>query len=200
MHDDLIDATDWAIAQRIADPTRVAIYGSSYGGYAALVGLTFTPEKFACAVDLYGIANLLTFLDTIPRYFRPWQSILKVRIGDSTTEAGQRFLRERPPLSRADRIMRPLLIGQGANDVLVTPSESDQIVGVMRERGIPVTYVSYADEGHGFRRPENRRSFSAVVELFLARHLGGRHEPLGDDFKGSTIEFKTGRDLIPGLG
>jgi dipeptidyl aminopeptidase/acylaminoacyl peptidase len=200
MHDDLIDATDWAIAQGIADPRRVAIFGGSYGGYAALVGLTFTPEKFACAVDLYGIANLVTFLDTIPPYFKPWRSILKVRTGDDTTEAGRRFLRERSPLFRAHRIVRPLLIGQGANDVRVTPSESDQIVRAMQERGIPVTYVSYADEGHGFRRPENRRSFSAVVELFLARHLGGRHEPLGDDFKGSTIEFKTGRDLIPGLG
>ena len=107
---------------------------------------------------------------------------------------------ERSPLNRADRIVRPLLIGQGANDVRVKPSESDQIVAAMRERGVPVTYVFYSDEGHGFGRVENRRSFTAVVEAFLAKHLGGRLEPVGDDFAGSTIDIKAGRDLIPGLG
>jgi len=199
MHDDLIDAVDWAIAQKIADPQRVAIYGASYGGYAALVGVTFTPEKFACAVDVFGISNLSTMMATVPPYWKPMQTIWKARMGDYTTEAGQRFLQERSPLNRVDRIVRPLLIAQGANDVRVKPSESDQIVEAMRQRGIPVTYVYYSDEGHGFSRVENRRSFTAVTELFLARHLGGRAEPVGDDFKGSTIEFKAGWDLIPGL-
>jgi dipeptidyl aminopeptidase/acylaminoacyl peptidase len=199
MHDDLIDAVDWAIGQGIADPTRVAIYGGSYGGYSALVGLTFTPEKFACAVDLVGISNLMTFLDTIPEYWKPWQSVWKARMGDYTTEAGQRFLQERSPLNRVDRIVRPLLIGHGANDPRVKVSESEQIVTAMRQRGIPVTYVYYADEGHGLRRPENRRSFTAVAEAFLAHHLGGRYEPINDDFKDSTIDFKAGRELIPGL-
>jgi dipeptidyl aminopeptidase/acylaminoacyl peptidase len=200
MHDDLIDAVDWAIARGIADPKRVAIYGGSYGGYAALVGVTFTPEKFACAVDVFGISNLVTFLNTIPDYWRPWQSLWKVRMGDYTTEAGRKFLQERSPLNHIDRIVRPLLIGQGANDVRVKVSESEQIVSAMEQRGIPVTYVCYPDEGHGFRRPENRRSFTAVVEAFLAKHLGGRFEPVGDDFAGSTIEFRAGRDLIPGVG
>jgi dipeptidyl aminopeptidase/acylaminoacyl peptidase len=200
MHDDLIDAVDWAIAQGIADAQRVAIYGGSYGGYAALVGLTFTPEKFACAVDLFGISNLVTLMNTIPPYWKPWQTLWKARMGDYTTEAGQHFLQERSPLNYVDRIVRPLLIGQGANDVRVKPSESEQIVAAMQQRGIPVTYVSYADEGHGFRRPENRRSFTAVAEAFLARHLGGHYEPVGDAFAGSTIEFKAGRALIPGLG
>jgi len=199
MHDDLIDAVDWAIAQKIADPQRVAIYGASYGGYAALVGVTFTPEKFACAVDVFGISNLSTMMATVPPYWKPMQTIWKARMGDYTTEAGQRLLQERSPLNRVDRIVRPLLIAQGANDVRVKPSESDQIVEAMRQRGIPVTYVYYSDEGHGFSRVENRRSFTAVTELFLARHLGGRAEPVGDDFKGSTIEFKAGWDLIPGL-
>jgi dipeptidyl aminopeptidase/acylaminoacyl peptidase len=199
MHDDLIDAVDWAIGQGIADPKRVAIYGGSYGGYSALVGLTFTPEKFACAVDLVGISNLVTFLDTIPEYWKPWQSVWKARMGDYTTETGQRFLHERSPLNRVDRIVRPLLIGHGANDPRVKVSESEQIVNAMRQRGIPVTYVYYADEGHGLRRPENRRSFTAVAEAFLARHLGGRYEPIGDDFKSSTIDFRAGRELIPGL-
>jgi dipeptidyl aminopeptidase/acylaminoacyl peptidase len=199
MHDDLIDAVDWAIAQGIVDPARVAMMGGSYGGYSALVGLTFTPEKFACAVDLVGPSNLVTFLNTIPEYWMTWKSLWKVRMGDYTTEAGRRFLDERSPFNRADRIVRPLLIGQGANDVRVKASESEQIVAAMQRHGIPVTYVYYRDEGHGLGRPENRRSFKAVVEAFLAVHLGGRCEPIGDDFEGSTIEFRTGRELIPGL-
>ena len=124
MHDDLIDAVDWAIAQQIADPARVAIMGTSYGGYSALVGLTFTPEKFACAIDLVGISNLVTALNTFPEYWITWKSRWKPRVGDYTTEAGRRFLEERSPLNRADRIVRPLLIGQGANDVRVKASES----------------------------------------------------------------------------
>jgi len=199
MHDDLIDAVDWAIEQGIADSARVAIMGTSYGGYSALVGLTFTPEKFACAVDLVGPSNLVTSLNTIPEYWMTWKSLWKVRTGDYTTEAGRRLLEERSPLNRVERIVRPLLIGQGANDVRVKASESEQIVAAMQQHGIPVTYVYYPDEGHGLGRPENRRSFTAVVEAFLAAHLGGRCEPVGDDFEGSTIEFKIGRELIPGL-
>ena len=200
MHDDLIDAVDWAVRRGIADEKRVAIYGGSYGGYAALVGVTFTPEKFACAIDLFGISNLVTFMRAIPDYWKPWQTIWKARMGDYTTDAGQKFLQERSPLNHVDRIVRPLLIGQGANDVRVKAAESEQIVAAMQARRIPVTYVYYPDEGHGFRRPENRRSFTAVAEMFLAKHLGGRFEPVGDDFAGSTIAFKAGRDLIPGLG
>jgi len=200
MHDDLMDAVDWAIAHQIADPARVAIMGGSYGGYAALVGLTFTPEKFACAVDLCGISNLVTFLNTIPEYWMTWKSLWKIRTGDYTTEVGLRFLEERSPLNRAGQIVRPLLIGQGANDVRVKASESEQIVAAMQQHGIPVTCVYYPDEGHGLGRSENRRSFTAVAEAFLAAHLGGRCEPVGDDFEGSSIEFKTGRELIPELG
>ena len=200
MHDDLIDAVDWAIAQRIADPAKIAIYGASYGGYSALVGATFTPQKFACAVDLFGISNLVTFVKAIPPYWGPWSSIWKTRMGDHTTEEGRKFLASRSPLSFVDRIVKPLLIGQGANDVRVIAAESEQIVTEMQRRNIPVTYVYYGDEGHGFRRPENRRSFTAVVEAFLARHLGGSCEPVGDDFAGSSIEFRAGRQLIPSLG
>jgi dipeptidyl aminopeptidase/acylaminoacyl peptidase len=199
MHDDLIDAVDWAIARGIADEKRIAIYGASYGGYAALVGATFTPEKFACAIDVFGISNLLTFLKTVPDYWKPWQTVWKVRMGDYTSEAGRKLLEERSPLNRVEKIVRPLLIAQGANDVRVKASESEQIVSAMQARNIPVTYVYYRDEGHGFRREENRRSFNAVLELFLARHLGGRAEPVGNDFAGSSIEFRAGRDLIPGL-
>jgi dipeptidyl aminopeptidase/acylaminoacyl peptidase len=161
--------------------------------------VTFTPEKFACAVDIFGISNLVTLMNTIPPYWKSWQTIWKGRMGDYTTEAGRRVLEERSPLNLVDRIVRPLLIAQGANDVRVKPSESDQIATAMIQRGIPVTYVYYADEGHGFRRPENRRSFTAVAEAFLAHHLGGRLEPVSADFAGSSIEFKAGRHLIPGL-
>jgi len=199
MHDDLIDAVDWASAQGIADPARVAIMGISYDGHSALVGLTFTPEKFACAVDLVGISNLVTWLDTLPEYWMTWKSLLKVRVGDYTTKAGLRFLEERSPLNRAGQIVRPLLIGQGANDVRVKASESEQIVAAMQQHGIPVTYVYYPDEGHGLGRAENRCSFTAVAEAFLAAHLGGDCEPVGDDFANSTIEFRAGRELIPGL-
>ena len=163
--------------------------GTSYGGYSALVGLTFTPEKFACAVDLVGISNLVTWLNTIPEYWMTWKSLLKVRVGDYTTEAGLRFLEQRSPLNRAG----PLLIGQGANDVRVKASESEQIVAAMQQHSIPVTYVYYLDERHGLGRSENRRSFTAIAEAFLAAHLGGRCEPVGNDFANSTIQFKVGR-------
>ena len=199
MHDDLIDAVSWAVACGIADEKRIAIYGASYGGYSALVGATLTPETFACAIDVFGISNLVTFITSIPDYWKPWQTVWKVRMGDYATEAGRRFMEERSPLNHVDRIMRPLLIAQGANDVRVKASESDQIVRAVQARGIPVTYVYYPDEGHGFRREENRRSFNAVLELFLAQHLGGRREPVGDDFAGSSIEFRAGREFIPGL-
>ena len=193
MHADLLDAVDWAVSERIAQPSRVAIYGASYGGYSALVGATFTPTRFACAVDLFGISNLVTFAKDIPPYWRTWEPVLKTRMGDVSTEEGRKFLASRSPLTHVDRIVRPVLIGQGGNDVRVTAAESEQIVAAMQKRNIPVTYVFYKDEGHGFRRAANRRSWSAVVEAFLAQHIGGRAEPVGEDFAGSTIEFRAGR-------
>ena len=199
MHDDLIDVADWAVDQEIADRERVAIMGGSYGGYATLVGLTFTPEVFACGVDIVGPSNLNTLLDTIPPYWKPMLARLRARVGDSSTTEGRRFLAERSPLSRVDRIVRPLLIGQGANDPRVKQAESDQIVQAMTQRGIPVTYLRYPDEGHGFARPENNLSFMAVAEAFLARCLGGRYQPVGNDFTGSSIEMVAGAEQIPGL-
>ena len=199
MHDDLIDVVEWAVEQGIADRDRIAIMGGSYGGYATLVGLTFTPEVFACGVDLVGPSNLNTLIDSVPPYWKPMLGMLRTRVGDNSTPEGRRFLAERSPLSRVDRIVRPLLIGQGANDPRVKQAESDQIVAAMTERGIPVTYLLYPDEGHGFARPENNLSFMAVAEAFLARCLGGRHEPIGDDFEGSSIQVKAGADEVPGL-
>ena len=199
MHDDLIDAVEWAVEQGMADRDRVAIMGASYGGYATLVGLTFTPEVFACGVDIVGPSSLNTLLDTVPPYWKPLLTFMRTRIGDNSTEDGRRFLAERSPLSRVDSIVRPLLIGQGANDPRVKQVESDQVVDAMKERGIPVTYVLYPDEGHGFTKPENNLSFMAVAEAFLARCLGGRFEPIGDDFEGSSIQVLAGESDVPGL-
>jgi dipeptidyl aminopeptidase/acylaminoacyl peptidase len=199
MHSDLLDAAEWAVRERVANTSQIAIYGASYGGYSALVGATLTPQRFACAVDLFGISNLVSFADDVPPYWKPWAPFLKARMGDASTEEGRKFLASRSPLTYADKIVRPLLIGQGGNDVRVTARESEQIVAAMQQRKIPVTYAYYKDEGHGFRRADNRRSWAAVVEAFLAQHLGGRAEPVGKDLEGSSLEFRAGRELITGL-
>src|SRR5205809_8086343 len=125
--------------------------------------------------------------------------MFKQRVGDHTTEEGRAFLDSRSPLMRADKIKKPLLIGQGANDPRVKQAEADQIVGAMKEKKLPVTYVLFPDEGHGFARPENRLAFNAVTEAFLARFLGGRYEAIGDAFSGSTITVPTGASDVPGL-
>jgi dipeptidyl aminopeptidase/acylaminoacyl peptidase len=199
MHDDLLDAVAWAVHAGIADAARVAIAGGSYGGYATLVGLTFTPETFACGVDIVGPSNLVTLLESIPPYWQPQIELFATRVGDHRTHEGRAFLRSRSPLTYVDRIQRPLLIGQGANDPRVKQAESDQIVQAMQEKGIPVTYVLYPDEGHGFARPENTLSFNAIAEAFLATYLGGRCEPINEDFTGSSLTVPVGMQEIPGL-
>src|SRR5262249_5186236 len=148
------------------------------------------PHRSPSPPPTLGISNVMPFLNTIPAYWTPWKSIWKVRMGDYPSDAGRRFLEERSPLNFADRIVRPLLIGQGANDPRVKASESEQIVAALQKHGIPVAYGCYPDEGHGLRQPENRRSFNAVAEAFLAKHLGGRCEPVGQDFETSTIHVK----------
>jgi dipeptidyl aminopeptidase/acylaminoacyl peptidase len=199
MHDDLIDAVNWSVEKKIADPEKIAIMGGSYGGYAALAGLTFTPETFACAVDIVGPSNLITLLETIPPYWKPEIEHYTKRVGDFRTEPGKKLLAERSPLSYVERIERPLLIGQGANDPRVKQNESDQIVKAMQAKGLPVTYVLYADEGHGFARPENRLSFYAIAEAFLAAHLGGSFQPIGQDFSGANLTVPAGAGEVPGL-
>ncbi|MBC8120290.1 MAG: S9 family peptidase, partial [Gemmatimonadaceae bacterium] len=179
MHDDLIDAVNWATGTRgIADPQKVAIYGGSYGGYATLAGLTFTPEVFACGVDIVGPSNLKTLISTIPPYWKPIRAMFDLRMGNVDDPRDAELIRNASPLFKADQIRRPLLIGQGANDPRVNQAESEQIVSAIEKNGGAVTYVLYPDEGHGFARPENRIDFSARAEQFLAEHLGGRAEPL----------------------
>jgi dipeptidyl aminopeptidase/acylaminoacyl peptidase len=174
MHDDLIDAVNWAVAEGIADPKRIAIYGGSYGGYAALVGATFTPDVFAAAVDLVGPSNLVSFLETVPPYWAAAREIFHKRIGNPETE--QEFLKSRSPLFKVDAIRIPMLIAQGANDPRVNKAESEQIVAAMQAKGLDHQYMLFEDEGHGLLKPENRIKFYAAAEKFLAKHIGGRHE------------------------
>ncbi len=199
MHDDLIDAVRWAVDSGVAAPERVGIMGGSYGGYSALAGVTFTPDQFAAAVDIVGPSSIVTLLESIPPYWAPAIELFKTRVGDHTTPEGRAFLLARSPITHVDKIRTPLLIAQGANDPRVKQAESDQIVKAMQARQIPVTYLLYPDEGHGFARPENDMSFTAVAEAFLALHLGGRYEPIGDDFEGSSITAPVGAEEVPGV-
>jgi dipeptidyl aminopeptidase/acylaminoacyl peptidase len=178
MHDDLIDAVNWTVSQGIADPKRVGIMGGSYGGYCALAAVTFTPEVFACSVDIVGPSNLKTLISTIPPYWKPMRAVFDVRIGNVDDPHQAELIKRASPLNLADRIVRPLLIGQGANDPRVKQAESEQIVSAIEKNHGNVTYVLYPDEGHGFARPENRSDFNARAEIFLAAYLGGRAEPL----------------------
>ncbi len=199
MHDDLLDAVDWAVDRGIADRSKVAIMGGSYGGYATLVGLTFTPDVFACGVDIVGPSNLQTLFGSIPPYWKPIKSLFTKRVGDDETVEGRKLLAERSPITFVDRIKKSLLIGQGANDPRVKQAEADQIVDAMKAKHIPVTYVLFPDEGHGFARPENRMSFNAVAEAFLSDHLGGRFEPMSEDIGDSSITVPAGAKEIKNL-
>ena len=199
MHDDLIDALNWAIRHGVADPKRIAIMGGSYGGYATLVGMTFTPTTFACGVDIVGPSNLNTLLKSIPAYWEAGRAQMYKAMGDPGTEAGRALLHDRSPLFKADEIQRPLLIGQGANDPRVNHAEADQIVGAMTAKGIPVTYIVFPDEGHGFAKPANNIAFNAISEQFLKSCLGGRSEPIAGALKASSATVAHGAEYTPGL-
>jgi dipeptidyl aminopeptidase/acylaminoacyl peptidase len=200
MQYDLIDAANWSIQQGITDPQRIAIMGASYGGYAALAGLTFTPKFFACGIDLFGPSNLITHLESRPFNWMPDMNLWISRVGDVNTEEGRALLSERSPINYVDNIKRPLLVAQGVNDSRVNKNESDQIVQAMQKKNLSVTYVLYSDEGHGFAMSENDISFFAIAEAFLAEHLGGRFEPItSKDLYGSTMTVPVGASEIPGL-
>lgn len=174
MHDDLVDAVQWITQEKMADPTRIAIYGGSYGGYASLVGATFTPDLFRCAISIVGPSNLITFIKTIPPYWSTFLAVMHKRLGNPDIDTD--FLISRSPLHKVDQIRIPMLIAQGANDPRVKQAESEQIVEAMQSRGIPHEYLLFPDEGHGFVKPQNRLKFYAAAEKFLATHLGGRYE------------------------
>ncbi len=175
MHDDLIDGVRWAIEQGYADPDRVAILGGSYGGYAALVGVTFTPDVFAAAVDYVGISDLANFMRTLPPIARPhlannWHAY----VGDPDDPEQLADMMARSPITKVDQIRTPLLVIQGANDVRVVQAESDNLVTALRARGVEVDYLVQADEGHGAVNPENVIEMWSAISRFLARQLGGR--------------------------
>jgi dipeptidyl aminopeptidase/acylaminoacyl peptidase len=187
MQHDLTDAVQWAIGQGIADADKVCIMGGSYGGYAALAGLAFTPDLYACGVDIVGPSNIQTLFESIPPYWAPAKKELVLRVGDveNDTALNQRI----SPLFHVDKIDDPLMVLQGANDPRVKIAESDQIVNAMRAKDLPVTYIVFPDEGHGFARPHNRLDANARIERFLAAHLGGRAEP-EQAIDGSTAEVR----------
>ena len=175
MHDDLIDAADWAVKQGYADPTRIGIYGGSYGGYAALVGVTVTPDYFAAAVDFCGISSLMNFMDTLPEFLRPMlRNNFLHYCGDPKDPADVADLEARSPITMVDRITTPLLVVQGANDVRVVQAEADAIVEALRSRDVPVEYLLAEDEGHGFQNPENNYRMWRAIERHFGEYLGGR--------------------------
>lgn len=199
MHTDLLDAVQWAVQQGVTPKDKVAIMGGSYGGYATLAGLAFTPKAFACGVDIVGPSNLETLLASIPPYWEAGRKQFYARMGDPTTPEGLALLKAASPLYKAGDIQRPLLIGQGANDPRVKQAESDQIVQAMQQRKIPVTYVLFPDEGHGFAKPPNNIAFNAVTEAFLSQCLGGRVEPIGETVRQSSAQVVTGAEHVPDL-
>ncbi len=187
MQHDLSDAVKWAVRQGIADPQKVCIYGGSYGGYATLAGLVFTPELYACGVDIVGPSNVRTLFAAMPAYWAPFKKQFILQVGD--VENDEAFNQRISPLFHAENIRVPLIVAQGANDPRVNIREADQIVKAMRDKNLPVTYVVYTDEGHGFARPNNRLDFYGRVDEFLAKHLGGRCEPW-QKVEGSSAEVR----------
>jgi dipeptidyl aminopeptidase/acylaminoacyl peptidase len=171
MQDDITDGVKWLIDQGIADAERVAIYGGSYGGYATLAGVTYTPDLYACAVDYVGVANLFTFMETIPPYWEPYRRMMYEMVGDPDNPADSVLMREASPVFHVDKIKTPLLVIQGANDPRVNINESDQIVEALKKKNIDVPYLVKYDEGHGFHNEENRIEGYKVMTGFFARHL-----------------------------
>ena len=200
MHDDLIDMVEWAISEGIAQRDKVAIMGASYGGLAAFIGATFTPDVFCCSVPVVGITNLRTLLECMPPYWAGFAEFMYRSYGDPRTPEGRALLAERSPIHRVDQIKKPMLIFHGANDVRCKVAESDTIVAAMQAKDIPVSYVVYPDEGHGFYKPPNRLSYIAIAEAFFAHHLGGACEPVGRDFDGSSHEVRAGADILLKIG
>lgn len=170
MQNDITDGVNYLIEQRIADPKRIAIYGGSYGGYATLAGLTYTPELYACGIDYVGVSNLFTFLQSIPPYWEPYREMLYEMVGHPEKDAD--LLKSVSPVFAADKIIAPLLIAQGAKDPRVSIKESDQMVAALAKRGVTVEYMVEAEEGHGFHNEENRFKFYKAMEKFLFQHLG----------------------------
>jgi len=192
MQQDLTDAVHWAIEKKISDPSKVAIAGYSYGGYATLAGLAFTPDLYACGVDIVGPSNLMSLLNSIPEYWKAgYNSLAKKMGGSPNTIDGMEKLRKSSPIFSASSIKKPLLIGQGANDPRVKQAEADQIFDALKSSNIPVTYVLFSNEGHGFSHPENDMAFWGIAEKFLGECLGGKIEPMTNEIEKSTAKVQS---------
>jgi len=206
MQHDITDAVNWLIDEGIADPQKVAIYGGSYGGYATLAGVAFTPDLYACGIPYVGPSNLITLIESFPEYWKPFlEGSWYKRVGDPEVEADRQDLIARSPLYAVDRIEVPLLVVHGANDPRVKQHESDQIVVALREKGKPVEYVVAPDEGHGFRAPDNRKALAVAMEKFLSKHLGGRYQEevrpaTQEQLEAITVQVDTVQVRLPGEG
>ena len=196
MHEDLLDGVNWAIDQKIADPTRIAIYGGSYGGYAALWGATNSSDVFKCAVDIVGPSNINTLLSTFPAYWASFMEVAYKQIGDPRTEEGQKFLKARSPLTYVNKVSIPILIAQGEKDPRVKQDESEQFVKAMKEKNLPYIYMLFMNEGHGFARPENKFAFYGTAEEFLANNLSGKAQNLTNELDKSTLSEESKIDII----
>lgn len=197
MQDDITDGVKYLIEQGIADPDRVCIMGGSYGGYATLAGLVFTPELYACGVNIVGPSNLITLINSIPAYWGPARKLFSMRMGDPDTDEGRARLERQSPLNHVGEIKRPMLVVHGYNDPRVRQSEADQLVATMRENDLPVEFIVAPDEGHGFRGRENRLAMYARTEAFLAEHLGGRYQDsMADDIATRLEEITVDPDTV----
>ncbi|GIL41296.1 peptidase S9 [Rhodospirillales bacterium TMPK1] len=196
MHDDIMDALAWAVARGVADPARVAIMGSSYGGYEVLMALIRDGDKFACGIDQFGVSNLVGMAD---RYRSPYREAFARSVGDTFTPASQTSLTKGSPFYLADKLTKPLLIAQGSNDPRVRKIDTDLLMRELRDRNAPVIYTVFADDGHGLGQAGNRLALAAITEAFLAKHLGGSAEPFGNALRGVNLDVRDGADLLPGL-
>jgi dipeptidyl aminopeptidase/acylaminoacyl peptidase len=197
MHYDLIDAATYLIQEGIVDPKKIAIEGGSYGGYAALVGLTFTPDFFCCGVDIVGPSSLVTLINSIPEYWKPMVSLFHKMIGDPNTKDGLELLEERSPINKIDNIKKPLLIQHGIHDPRVKVAESRQIVDLMRKKNIPVIYMEFETEGHGFLMPQNKIAAYVINEIFLSKYLGGKVEDINEtEYTGAKFSIPFGKEYL----
>ncbi len=192
---DLVDVAHWAVEQRIAQPKKIGIWGWSFGGFSTFATLAFYPDEFACGMAMYGLSDLELFAR---RMSLAWRDTGE-RLGDPRTPEGLELLRRQSPLHAAQRVTSPLLVTHGGKDVVAPKQHSDLFVSALEKHGKEVTYLVYPDEGHDYREPQSWVSFWAVAERFLHKHLGGRFEPVADDFKGANVQVPAGWELIPGL-
>ncbi len=199
MNDDLVDAVRWAVEQKIADPSKVAVVGAGYGGYAALTGMATSPDTFACGVDLGGPSNLPAFVQTVPPDAQREAERLTLQVGDWRTDDGKKLLADRSPGTHVEGIKNPLLIGQAKDDPRVREADTAAFVAALKAKRVPVTYAVFADEDHGLDDPANRTSFGVLTEIFLAQCLGGPFQPIGGDIVGSTMTVPVGAHHIYGL-